>query len=74
MTGRKPKSRPVGPDGQAAEPRDDRDASTRSKVSEVQDPAISGDAGPPRRDGEGGAAVDEAGQIRPARDGPDLLH
>ena len=64
-----PKTPP--PDGEPKAPPKDRD-STRSKVSEVQDPLIAGDAG--KRLGPGEVNVDEAGQLRRRKGEVDLLH
>ena len=62
------------PDGEPREPPKDRD-STRSKVSEVQDPLIAGDAGKAgKRQGPGEVNVDEAGQLRRRKGEVDLLH
>ena len=72
---RKPRRAPTAPDGEPRPPAGDRDASLRSKVSEVQDPRISGDAatGSFVRNADE-SAVDEAGQVR-KKDAPvDLLH
>ena len=47
----------------------------KSKVMEVQDPLIAGDAGKAGKRVETGEAnVDEAGQIRPNKGEVDLLH
>ena len=63
------------PDGEPREPGRDRDSTTKSKVSEVQDPLISGDAGKAgKRQETGEAKVDEVGQVRSKKGGVDLLH
>jgi hypothetical protein len=71
---RKPKPRPASPDGQPQLPSGDRDSTGKSTVSEVQDPAISGDA--KRESGRSAdeTTVDEAGQIRKKDPPVDLLH
>jgi len=68
--GRKPKQ---APDGEPAPRAPDGDATTKSRVSEVQDPLIAGDTGKKSVD-VGEATVDEAGQVRPKKEGSDLLH
>lgn len=70
-----PRKKPVAtPDGEHATPPPDADTRNQSKVSEVQDPAISGDAGKGRRQEADEASVDEAGQVRKDRGSVDLLH
>jgi hypothetical protein len=75
MIDRPRKPAPSAPDGEPKQPQKDRDSTSKSKVSEVQDPLISGDA---RKQGKGTetgeAAVDEAGQIRRKKGEVDLLH
>lgn len=72
MTGR-PKTPP--PDGVPKQPAKDKESTAKSKVSEVQDPLISGDAGKAgKRLETGDATVDEAGQIRRKGVDVDLLH
>jgi hypothetical protein len=61
------------PDGQPAPRTRDTEATAKSRVSEVQDPKIAGDAGAKAVDA-GGVAVDEAGQVRPKKENLDLLH
>jgi len=65
--------RPTPPDGLPRE-RNDRDATRRSKVSEVQDPTISGDAGKAGYQNADEPIPDESGQIRKEKTGEDLLH
>jgi hypothetical protein len=68
-----PKTPP--PDGEPRQPSRDRDSTAKSKVSEVQDPLIAGDAGKPGgRVETNEASVDEAGQLRRKKRGVDLLH
>ena len=68
-----PKTPP--PDGEPKAPPKDRDSTRKSKVSEVQDPLITGDAGKAgKRLGPGEANVDEAGQLRRRKGEVDLLH
>jgi hypothetical protein len=63
------------PDGEPKEPPKDRDSTAKSKVTEVQDPLISGDAGKTgARVETDEASVDEAGQVRRRRGDVDLLH
>jgi hypothetical protein len=77
MTDRQKKERPEtpAPDGEPRQPPKDPDSTRKSKVSEVQDPLISGDAGKPgTRTETGEANVDEAGQVRRKKGDVDLLH
>lgn len=68
-----PKTPP--PDGEPKQPTRDRDSTSKSKVAEVQDPLISGDAGKPGGRVETNEAnVDEAGQVRRKKGVVDLLH
>lgn len=68
-----PKTPP--PDGEPRQPSRDRDSTAKSKVSEVQDPLIAGDAARSRTRAETNEAnVDEAGQLRRKKRGVDLLH
>ena len=69
----KKKTTPAPPDGLPAR-RKDRDATSKSAVSEVQDPAISGDAGKATPTEANEPEVDEAGQIREDTAAIDLLH
>jgi hypothetical protein len=70
-----PRKKPVAtPDGEYATPPPDADTGNQSKVSEVQDPAITGDAGKGGRREADEAGVDEAGQISKDRGAVDLLH
>lgn len=63
------------PDGAPKAPPEDRDSTRKSKVSEVQDPLIAGDAGKPGARVETNEAnVDEAGQVRRKKGDVDLLH
>ena len=71
---RKPKPRPAPPDGEPQLPPEDRDTSGKSTVSDVQDPAISGDAKPESGRSADETTVDEAGQIRKKDPPVDLLH
>lgn len=71
----RPKKPASAPDGEPRQPAQDRDGTAKSKVSEVQDPLISGDAGKRgKRIETNEAAVDEAGQIRRKKGDVDLLH
>ncbi len=69
-----PKKPPATPDG-APKPRSSG-RSRKSKVSEVQDPLIAGDAGKNAKTVEAGELlVDEAGQVRRKNNNEvDLLH
>lgn len=62
------------PDGQPRPERSDRDSTSRSRVSEVQDPAVSGDAGGGQRGQADEPQVDEAGNVRKPTERIDLLH
>jgi hypothetical protein len=67
--------KPTPPDGEPKQPDKDRDGTAKSKVTEVQDPLIAGDAGKAgKRLETGDANVDEAGQIRRKNSEVDLLH
>jgi hypothetical protein len=67
--------KPTPPDGQPKQSAKDRDGTAKSKVTEVQDPLIAGDAGKAgKRQETGEANVDEAGQIRRKNSEVDLLH
>jgi C4-type Zn-finger protein len=68
------KKQPPPPDGEPVKRRDDRDSTTRSRVSEVQDPEISGDVEPGPRSNSVEPAVDKAGQIIRRKDQVDELH
>jgi hypothetical protein len=68
------KKPPTPPDGEPAKRRDDRDSTTRSRVSEVQDPEISGDVEPGPRSNSVEPAVDKAGQIVREKNSVDELH
>ena len=71
------KSRPRTPpaDGKPRQATRNRDRRGKSKVAEVQDPLIAGDAGKPGRRVETNEAnVDEAGQLRRKKGEVDLLH
>jgi hypothetical protein len=74
MTDAPRKKPPTPPDGAPAKRRDDRDSTTRSRVSEVQDPEISGDVEPGPRSNSVEPAVDKAGQIVRQKDPVDELH
>ena len=70
-----PKRTPAAPDGGPKTSSQGRGASSKSRISQVDDPLISGDAG--GREGAKNtdeAAVDEAGQIRKKQSPVDLLH
>lgn len=73
---RKEKEKPEtpAPDGEPKQPPTDRDSTNKSKVSEVQDPLISGDAGKGGRTETNEANVDEAGQVSRKKGDVDLLH
>jgi len=75
MIGRqKIKAPKMPPDGEP-KPSRDRDGTAKSKVGEVQEPLMSGDAGKARaRIDTGEATVDEAGQVRRRKPNVDLLH
>lgn len=62
------------PDGQPTPRRRDADGTSKSRVSEVQDPIIPGDAGGKAAVDAGEASVDEAGQVKPKKENLDLLH
>ena len=65
----------TAPDGEPKQPAKDRDSTAKSKVSDVQDPLITGDAGrKSKRTETSEASVDEAGQIRRKGTEVDLLH
>jgi hypothetical protein len=67
--------KPAAPDGEPKQPPSDPDSTAKSKVSEVQDPLIAGDAGKPgTRVETNEASVDEAGQLRRKKGEVDLLH
>jgi hypothetical protein len=69
-----PKKPATPPDGEPKPPSRDRDSTAKSKVSEVQDPLIAGDAGKRGRADADEANVDEAGQVRHKKGEVDLLH
>jgi hypothetical protein len=69
-----PRRKPPPPDGAPAKRRNDRDSTSRSRVSEVQDPEISGDVEPGPRSNSVEPAVDKAGQIVRERNSVDELH
>lgn len=73
MSGQPRKPRQA-PDGAPKPAPPDRDATNRSRVGEVQDPMISGDAGAPASRNSNEPRVDEAGQIEERPAPPDLLH
>jgi len=74
MADRPRKKLPTPPDGEPVKPRDDRDSTTRSRVSEVQDPEISGDVEPGQRSNSVEPIVDKAGQIISQKEPIDELH
>jgi hypothetical protein len=70
---RRPKT--PAPDGEPKQPSRDRDSTVKSKVTDVQDPLIAGNAGRAGKCMETDEAnVDEAGHIRRKRGEVDLLH
>lgn len=70
-----PKKPLPAPDGEPAARSRGGEGTRKSKVSEVQDPLIEGDAGKDTaRTVAGEATVDEAGQLRRKDRRPDLLH
>lgn len=62
------------PDGEHASKPADKDTAGKSKLSEVQDPTISGDAGKGGHREANEPSVDEAGQITREPAPVDLLH
>lgn len=76
MTDRPRKDGPdtPAPDGEPRPRPSDPDSTRKSKVSEVQDPLISGDAGKGGRTEADEAKVDEAGQVRRKKGEVDMLH
>jgi hypothetical protein len=63
------------PDGEPKPPARDRDSTAKSKVTEVQDPLIAGDAGKAgKRVETDEVKVDEAGELRHQKGEVDLLH
>ena len=75
MSRRSRRKPPPAPDGELATPVAGGGSSPKSKVSDVQDPLIAGDAkkaGNRAKTDE--ATVDEAGQIRRKGSEVDLLH
>ena len=72
---KKPKPGPAAPDSDP-KPRVERDETVKSKVSQVEDPLISGDAASQEEKGRNAdeVAVDEAGQLRKKPAPVDLLH
>ena len=73
IQGRPRKRHVLAPDGQPANG-PTGEGTSRSKVSEVQDPVIAGDADKERITVIGEVAVDEAGQLKRKRRDVDLLH
>jgi hypothetical protein len=74
MTDAPRKKPPSPPDGEPAKRREDRDSTTRSRVSEAQDPEISGDVEPGPRSNSVEPTVDKAGQIVREKNPVDELH
>jgi hypothetical protein len=65
----------AAPDGEPKQPAKDRDDTSKSKITEVQDPLIEGDAKKAGNRAETDeATVDEAGQIRKKNPAVDLRH
>lgn len=63
------------PDGEPKPRAPDGDSAAGSKVSEVQDPKIAGDAGKDQKPIDAGElVVDEAGQVSRKPEDLDLLH
>lgn len=69
--GQKPKQ---APDGEPAPRTRDTESTTKSRVSEVQDPIIAGDVGGNAKVDAGDVPVDDAGQVKPRNENLDLLH
>ena len=70
-----PKKPVEPPDGLPKARRTRGRATNRSRVTEVQDPLVSGDERKPaKRLDTADASVDEAGQVRRREDDVDLLH
>lgn len=68
-------ARTAPPDGEPRQPSRDRDGTAKSKMSDVQDPLIAGDASKANGRAEANEAnVDEAGQLRRRKGEVDLLH
>ena len=61
------------PDGKPRPSAPDKDSTSKSRVSEVQDPLISGDGGKEVVE-TGDVVVDKAGQVRRKDKDIDLLH
>ena len=69
-----PTKAPKAPDISPKTSPQNREASVKSRISQVDDPLISGDTGKRERGNTDEAAVDEAGQIRKKQPPVDLLH
>jgi len=69
-----PRKAPTAPDGGPKTSAQNRASRSKSRISQVEDPLISGDAGKRGRGNTDEAAVDEAGQIRKKQPPVDLLH
>ena len=65
----------AAPDGEPKLPAKDRDGTSNSKITDVQDPLIAGDTGRTGKGRETGEPnVVEAGEVRRKKDEVDLLH
>ena len=63
------------PDGEPKLPAKDRDGTSKSKMTDVQDPLIAGDTGKAEKGRETSEPnVGEAGEVRRKKDEVDLLH
>lgn len=69
----RPKKPVPAPDGKPKPAAPDSDSTSKSRVSEIQDPLISGDAGEDAVE-TGDVVVDKAGQVRRKDKDVDLLH
>lgn len=69
----RPKKPGPSPDGKPRPAAPDKDSMSKSRMSEVQDPLISGDAGKDVVE-TGDVVVDKAGQVRRKDQDVDLLH
>jgi len=65
----------VAPDGELKLPAKDRDGTSKSKITDVQDPLIAGDAGKAGKRRETSEPnIGEACEVRRKKDEVDLLH
>ena len=69
----RPKKPVPSPDGRPRPAAPDKDGTSKSRMSEVQDPLISGDAGKDVVE-TSDVIVDKAGQVRRKNQDVDLLH